>query len=131
VEASPINTRLIATSRRVNDRMPLYTAQRILKEVADSEAPRIVLAGLAYKPDVADTRESPAMRVLEHLHAAGADAVAYDPLLPEFQGRTLRDMAQGADYLAILVSHAVLLEELSIHRPAIEAVMRTPRIRVF
>lgn len=131
VEASPINTRLIATSRRVNDRMPLYTAQRILKDVADLDAPRIVLAGLAYKPNVADTRESPAMRVLEHLQNAGADVTAYDPLLPEHQGCTLMEVAQEADYLAILVGHAMLLEELAARRSAIEAVMRTARIRTF
>lgn len=128
VEASPMNTRLIATSRQVNDRMPFYTMERILKDVADLKNPRIVLAGLAYKPDVADTRESPAMRVVELLREAGMEVVAYDPLLTP---ATLTEQAQGADYLAILVNHAILRDELNRSRAAIEAEMRTPRIRVF
>jgi UDP-N-acetyl-D-mannosaminuronic acid dehydrogenase len=128
VEASPMNTRLIAISRQVNDRMPFYTMERILKDVADLKNPRIVLAGLAYKPDVADTRESPAMRVVELLREAGMDVVAYDPLLTP---ATLAEQAQGADYLAILVSHTILRNELNTSRHAIEAVMQTPRIRVF
>ncbi len=139
VEASPMNTRLIATSRQVNDRMPFYTTERILKDVADLKNPRIVLAGLAYKPDVADTRESPAMRVVELLREAGMDVLAYDPLLHDPKSNqvdsltqtTLIEKVQGADYLAILVNHSVLRNALAAHRPVIEATMRTPRIRVF
>jgi UDP-N-acetyl-D-mannosaminuronic acid dehydrogenase len=133
VEASPENTQLIATSRRVNDRMPQYTAERILQEVASLGIvkPKLVLAGLAYKPGVCDTRESPAIRIVEALQAAGADVVAYDPLLAEHQDKTLTTMAKGADYLAILVPHGVLKEDLHTNRSAIENAMRTPRIREF
>jgi UDP-N-acetyl-D-mannosaminuronic acid dehydrogenase len=131
VEASPINTRLIATSRQVNDRMPEYTVQKILNEVGDIDQPRIGLVGLSYKPDVADTRESPAMRVVEILREKGVDVVTYDPLLPEYQGCTLLDAAQGADYLAVLVNHTEVQAVLATQRDAIENAMRTPRIRVF
>lgn len=131
VEASPINTRLIATSRQVNDRMPEYTVQKILNEVSDITEPRICLVGLSYKPDVGDTRESPAMRVVEILREKGVDTVTYDPLLPEYQGCTLLDAVQGADYLAVLVNHTEVQSTLALQRTAIEQVMRTPRIRVF
>lgn len=131
VEASPINTRLIATSRKVNDRMPEYTVQKILAEVADIPQPRICLVGLSYKPDVGDTRESPAMRVVEILKAKGVDVITFDPLLEEYQGQTLRTAAEGADYLAVLVNHTVVQEALSASLADIQSAMRTPKIRVF
>lgn len=131
VEASPINTRLIASSRQVNDRMPAYIAQKILLELADVDEPRICLVGLSYKPDVADTRESPAMHIVEIMLEKGLDVVTYDPLLEAHQGKTLLEAAQGADYLAVLVSHTVVLEELALQRVQLEVAMRTPVIRVF
>lgn len=131
VEQSPEITQLIGTSRRVNDRMPAYTVEKILKDVADIENPRICLVGLSYKPDVGDTRESPAMRVVEILQEKGVDVVAFDPLLPECAGQSLQDIVEDADYLAVLVNHTMVQEELLAHRDAIQARMRHPRIRVF
>ncbi|WP_303674625.1 nucleotide sugar dehydrogenase [Vampirovibrio chlorellavorus] len=132
VEASPINTRLIATSRLVNDRMPDYTVQKILQAVADIERPKVVLVGLSYKPDVADTRESPAMRVVELLQAqTHVEVITYDPLLEDYAELTLQAVAEGADYLAVLVGHTAVLESLDLHGEPIRQVMRTPRIQVF
>lgn len=131
VEMSPDVTQLIATSRRVNDKMPAYTVEKILNAVSDIEKPRICLVGLTYKPDVGDTRESPAMHVVEILRGQGADVVTFDPLLDEYRGQTLLDAAKGADYLAVLVNHTVVQEELAVNREKLEAAMRTPRIRVF
>lgn len=131
VEQSPEITQLIGTSRRVNDRMPEYTVQKILKDVADIQKPRICLAGLSYKPDVGDTRESPAMRIVEILQENGADIVTYDPLLPEYANMSLADAANGADYLAVLVNHTSLQEDLMLRRDQIETAMKIPRIRVF
>lgn len=131
VEASPLNTRLISTSRLVNDRMPEYTVQKILKAVEDLENPKICLAGLSYKPEVADTRESPAIRVVELLKSQQMDVVTYDPLLTEYAGMTLIDAAKDADYLAVLVSHSAILEVVSEQSIALLQAMRSPRIHVF
>ena len=133
VEASPENTQLIATSRQVNDRMPTYTADRILQTVGKLGAskPKIVLAGLAYKANICDTRESPAMRVVEILRSSGADVIAYDPLLPEFKDATLEMMTKDADYLGILVPHDVLINDLKQNLAQIKATMRTPYIQEF
>ena len=131
VEDSPDKTHLIATSRQVNDRMPFYCAEKIIKEVADLKNPKIACVGLTYKPDVGDTRESPAVRIVEFLRYKKFDVVAFDPLLEEYAGQTLYDAIKGCDYLAVLVNHSVVSEELILNRAKIEAVMRTPRIRVF
>jgi UDP-N-acetyl-D-mannosaminuronic acid dehydrogenase len=131
VELSPDKTELIGTSRRVNDKMPDYCAGKIMQDLADIENPRICAVGLTYKPDVADTRESPAGRIVEVLREHGHDVTTFDPLLSEYQGMTLADAVEGADYLAILVNHAVVKAELSLNREKILARMRTPRLRIF
>ncbi|WP_373533161.1 nucleotide sugar dehydrogenase [Vampirovibrio sp.] len=131
VEASPINTRLISTSRLVNDRMPEYTVQKILTAVQDIQNPKICLAGLSYKPEVGDTRESPAMRVVALLKAEGIDVVTFDPLLPEYSETTLLHAAKNADYLAVLVGHSAILEVIRDQEPELHQVMRTPRVHVF
>lgn len=131
VEVSPWKTELIGTSRRVNDRMPIYRAQQILQDVAGIENPRICLAGLTYKPDVADVRESPAMRIVQILKERGLDVIAYDPLLPDYQTTSLEEALTGADYFGILVNHSVLQKALSDKREHWLSLMRRPLIRVF
>jgi UDP-N-acetyl-D-glucosamine dehydrogenase len=66
--------------------MPAYVAQRV-SEVLNSagkatRGSRILVLGLAYKPGVNDVRESPAVEVLEHLIAAGADCTYHDAFVP-------------------------------------------------
>ena len=102
VESSPDKTQLIATSRRVNDKMPGYTAEKIMREVSQLglERPRICCVGLAYKPDVADMRESPALRVVEVLVNHGFEVITYDPLVEEFQGKTLHGNVVGQRQVA-------------------------------
>ncbi len=138
VEVSPWKTELIRTSREVNDRMPAYCVQKIisdLKAIEGSGKPledlKICLVGLTYKPDVADTRESPAIRIVELLKDRGYNITSYDPMLEEYQGQTLYDTITGADYLGVLVNHSVIKAELSLNKSKIKKLMRTPKIRVF
>jgi UDP-N-acetyl-D-mannosaminuronic acid dehydrogenase len=131
VEVSPWRTELIRTSREVNDRMPAYCVQKITEDLKGIENPRICAVGLTYKPDVGDTRESPALRIVTLLRERGFDVVTYDPLLDEYQGQSLHEAVRGADYLAVLVSHSVIKAELSLNREKIRQAMRTPTIRIF
>ncbi len=136
VEVSPKNTQLIATSRKVNDQMPAYTVARILKAVAGIDRPRIILLGLTYKPDVADMRESPAVRVAELLRAEASDLnatiVTLDPLAEKNDVPfDLVELARGADFMGVLVGHRMILDALNDHRDAMLSVMRTPQLRVF
>ncbi len=131
VEANPKKTRLIGTSRKVNDDMPGYCAGKILEDIADLDTPRVCCVGLTYKPDVGDTRESPALHLVEILRARGVDVVTYDPVLPEYEGTSLYDVVEGCDYLALLVNHSDMVEEIMVNRGKLKSVMRTPRIRMF
>jgi UDP-N-acetyl-D-mannosaminuronate dehydrogenase len=77
-------------------------------------------------------RESPALEIVHALQADGYDIVHYDPLVEKmgWQG-TLAEACAGADLLAVLIGHDVVLKELESTRPAVEASLRNNRILVF
>jgi UDP-N-acetyl-D-glucosamine dehydrogenase len=78
----------IELAGRVNDSMPHYVVER-LRDALDRRGTTlsgaaILLLGLAYKPEVADTRESPAIEIYRLLEARGARIDYHDPLVPRF-----------------------------------------------
>ncbi|MBN2135372.1 MAG: nucleotide sugar dehydrogenase [Acidobacteria bacterium] len=91
-------TRFIELSGEVNTKMPYYVVERLTyglnnnkKSVSGS---KILILGVAYKKDVGDTRESPAIKIIELLQELGAEVHYNDPhvehLVPEHS--TLKDM---------------------------------------
>jgi UDP-N-acetyl-D-glucosamine dehydrogenase len=78
-------TRFIDLAEQVNTRMPAYTADRISdllnRQGLAVRGTRVLGVGLAFKPGVADDRESPAIDVLEELARRGAEVLAWDPLV--------------------------------------------------
>ncbi|HQA69151.1 MAG TPA: nucleotide sugar dehydrogenase, partial [Aggregatilineales bacterium] len=127
-EVDPANSRLIFMSRLINDEMPSRVAARIRRAVREVPVPRIVALGAAYKPNVDDPRESPAIKIVELLRDDGYDVAHYDPLIEGMEYPSLIGAARGADLLAILVPHRVILEELARCRAEVEAAMRRPVI---
>jgi UDP-N-acetyl-D-glucosamine dehydrogenase len=73
---------------RVNDAMPAYAVARLRDALDDRgvtlRGARILLLGLAYKPGVPDTRESPAVEIFRLLEERGAVLAYHDPLVPRF-----------------------------------------------
>lgn len=133
-EVDPANSRLIFTSRLINDEMPSRVAGKIRKAVSDLSNPKIVAIGAAYKANTEDKRESPALDIVEHLKQDGYDVAHYDPMVDGYawpQGQSLAQVCQGADVLAILIKHDVVMHELESTRAAVEAALRHNRILVF
>jgi UDP-N-acetyl-D-mannosaminuronic acid dehydrogenase len=109
VQAAPGPAQLIAAARRLNDRMPQHVADQVRTVLAKVENPQIAALGLAYKADVDDIRESPAVTAIRWLQAAGCQVRAYDPYVKN--GHTVGEVdsitaaAEGADCLLILTDH--------------------------
>ena len=104
---------------RVNDAMPGYAVQR-LRDALDARGiplrgARILLLGLAYKPGVPDTRESPAVEIFRLLEARGALVAYHDPLVPRFPatrrlaGATPALESLDLDEAAVAAQDAVLV----------------------
>ena len=72
VDAAPDLARLIRTAREVNDSKPHHVFARVQECAGRFKAPVIACLGLAFKSDVDDLRESPAMDIVAHLAEAGA-----------------------------------------------------------
>ncbi len=81
-----LEPRFIELAGEVNIAMPKYVVERLRQALDSAESlagRRILLLGLAYKPDVADPRESPTFEILSLLDAEGAEVDYHDPYFPE------------------------------------------------
>jgi len=110
-------TRFIDLASEINAEMPIFVADKVCevlnrKRLAVNGS-KIVLLGVAYKRDIDDVRESPALDVLKLLEADGADVAYHDPFVPEWKedgvtrrSQTLTDeLLSGADAVVILTDH--------------------------
>lgn len=88
------HTSMIEASMMVNDRMPEYTVERAGKILNRHKkalnGAKVLVLGVAYKQDIDDYRESPAIRVIEEFHKTGAQVDYYDPFIPEYREGGIR-----------------------------------------
>ncbi|WP_448335322.1 UDP-N-acetyl-D-mannosamine dehydrogenase [Bellilinea sp.] len=111
VEAAPDLTPLIRTARKVNDDQPRFVVQLARQILGDLSGRRIAALGLAYKPNVDDLRESPAVEVVHLLQSAGAQVRAFEPYKTNyaFNGvastNSLQTAIEEAELLILLVAH--------------------------
>ncbi|MFV0138029.1 nucleotide sugar dehydrogenase [Streptomyces sp. HMX87] len=125
-ESEGFPLRMVSAAQHVNTRMPVHVADRAAALLDGLRTPgreaRVLLLGVAYKPDVADTRESPAAPVTRRLRDRGAEVVYHDPYVPEFvvDGVALRRVTCLPDALAD-ADLAILLQDHSPYDPAMLA----------
>lgn len=83
------HTSMIESSMMVNDRMPEYCVERSMailnRHKKALNGSKVLVLGVAYKNDIDDYRESPAIDVIEKLIEVGAETVFYDPYIPSFR----------------------------------------------
>ncbi len=125
-------TRFIELAAEVNAEMPRYVVSRVAQALNRARKPvngsRILLLGVSYKPDVGDTRESPALDILELLRAQGADVLYHDPHVHELgpergdlSSRPLTaDLLSTCDAVVITSDHSDLDYDLVLeHAPIV------------
>lgn len=111
------HTSLIQTSGKINDYMPEFVLENVMKLLNEKKkslnGSKVLLMGVAYKNDIDDMRESPALKVIEQLEAHGADIVYHDAYIPEFQhkGKTYhsvdwKDVVLDSDIVVITTAHS-------------------------
>lgn len=86
------HTRLIGISDEINSSMPDFVLEKTIKILNRVNKPlkgaKILMVGVAYKQDIDDIRESPALKVLERLEKEGAIVEYYDPFVPQFRWKS-------------------------------------------
>ncbi len=113
-----IDLAFVETAGKVNDAMPGYVVDKVafaLNSVAQAmRGAHVLVLGVAYKKDISDLRESPALKVIEKLKQWGADVSYFDSHVDEacMAGVTLRslpfldaDVVRSADCVVILTEH--------------------------
>jgi len=70
---------VILAGRRINDGMPIFIAQKIIKLLAGKANPRIGILGMTFKENVRDLRNSRVPEIVRELEAFGADVLVHDP----------------------------------------------------
>lgn len=117
------NTRFIELAGEVNTAMPDYVVHRVADALNEQQkavnGSKILVLGLAYKPNVDDERESPSYVLMEKLQARGAKVAYYDPYVPVIRPTREhahwtgvksvewnRDTIGGYDLVLIATNHA-------------------------
>jgi UDP-N-acetyl-D-glucosamine dehydrogenase len=108
-----MSTEFIELAGKINQQMPYYCVERIERALNDVERPvkgsRIGILGVSYKGGVGDTRESPALRIMELLAERNAILSYHDPFVPALpelgvQSSPLHEVAQ-ADAVVLVTAH--------------------------
>lgn len=112
------HTSMIEASMMINDHMPEYTVERCGKILNRHRkalnGSKVLVLGVAYKQDIDDYRESPALRVIEELEKTGASVSFYDPYIPQYKqhGKLHRgetaltaELLQNADLVVVTAAH--------------------------
>lgn len=112
------HTSMIESSMMVNDKMPEYCVERSMeilnKHRKALNGSRVLVLGIAYKNDIDDYRESPAIKIIEKLKGGGADTDFFDPWICEYRdnGQVFRGIKEidektiaGYDLVLIAAAH--------------------------
>jgi UDP-N-acetyl-D-glucosamine dehydrogenase len=113
------HTRFIELAGEINQQMPAYVVEKVVNALNNEGKPmknaRILLLGIAYKPDVDDDRESPAYRLMELLELRGAQVFFHDPHIsmipeirryPSYAGRLSVPFELGYDLYLLVTAHS-------------------------
>jgi UDP-N-acetyl-D-glucosamine dehydrogenase len=126
------SAQLIEAAHEVNAQMPVFVVHKVADALNEASLPvkgsRVLLLGMAYKPDVHDTRESPSLEVMRQLLERHAEVRYCDPWVPEIELEGVRHLGvewsperlRETDCVVLLTAHRRFREEpLWEHAPLI------------
>lgn len=107
---------LIEAANEVNASMPAYVVAKSINALNDAgravSRSNILLLGLAYKPNIGDLRESPALQIFDQLNRLGARVVYHDSYVPEYAGVSsvplTAELLQSVDLVLLLTNHTAV-----------------------
>jgi UDP-N-acetyl-D-glucosamine dehydrogenase len=117
---SGFESRFIDLAGQINSRMPEYVVERITEALNDHQkslrGSKILIVGVAYKKDINDVRESPALDIISLLMRRGAEISYYDPFVPFLKIEDIdqrakdltEDLLESQDCVVIVTNHSGL-----------------------
>jgi UDP-N-acetyl-D-mannosaminuronic acid dehydrogenase len=111
----PENSKLIQSARKINDAKPNWVVNKIISKASEKKSKKIACLGLAFKPNIDDLRESPALKVVDSLIIKGYEVSCVEPNIENhnvYNLINLDDALGGFDIIALLVSHDEFIDKL-------------------
>ena len=120
-------SKLVELADSVSRSMPKFVAEKAIS-IASSEVKKVLILGVAYKPGVADTRETPVLELVNHLLFLGKEVAWHDPLVAEWNGSNSVDISwecqvailatnqPGIDITSLLEAGIPVLDCTNTHR---------------
>jgi UDP-N-acetyl-D-glucosamine dehydrogenase len=99
----------IKRANQVNLGMPAYVVSRVAKDVGSLNGKNIVVIGISYKANVSDTREAPAVLVIDELKKLGAEVFWHDPIVGVWNGESSSEL-KGFDVAIVVTKHDAVSE---------------------
>ena len=124
-------TRFIDLASEINSGMPDFVVEKVARALNEDRKPvngsRILVVGVAYKPNIDDMRESPALDVIHLLESRGATVVYHDPFVPSYREGTEQrhgvaltaEELEQSDAVVIVTDHRGLDYQLIVDRAAL------------
>lgn len=117
VEKFPKEANVIREARLINDYKPVFIADKVDVILKEDRNKVIGILGLAYKPDIDDLRESPAIEVAEILRNKGYKVIACEPNVDQKEFKNFKiysfdDILEKADYLVLTQGHKQFRENI-------------------
>jgi len=103
-----LTSKYIAVSEEINHAMPKYMVERLADESGGLKGKKVLVVGVSYKAEIADTRETPAEPFVHHLREFGADVSWHDPIVNSWNGETSSPISGDYDLAVVLVAHSAL-----------------------
>jgi UDP-N-acetyl-D-mannosaminuronic acid dehydrogenase len=117
VSQDPENSRMIKTAREINDSKPEWVVNKIKAAADTMTTKKVACLGLAFKPDIDDLRESPAVRVVESLTEQGYNVFCVEPNISEHSKYKLIDIKEAIaefDVIVLLVRHKEFFSNMTL-----------------
>lgn len=109
---SGFDHKFLSLARRINSNMPKFTADQVInilnKNEISAEGAKVAVLGLSYKPEIDDLRESPSVKIIEHLKNAGLSVSSYDPFTSSTE--SLSSAIDGATAVVVATAHNIFKE---------------------
>ena len=101
-------TRFIDLADQINQEMPGYFVGRAEEKLGGLKDKRVLVVGVAYKPNVADVRQTPVTALISGLKSKGAQVSWHDDLVKEWNGEKSVELKTGFDLAIIATLHAYI-----------------------
>jgi len=106
---STVNAKIIKTAREINDNMPSYILSKAKKIFAEHNIknPTVTIFGVAYKGNIDDTRETPALKLIKLCEKEGWNVKIFDPVVTKFEYplSSFEDSIEKSDIIIIESDH--------------------------